>query len=225
MRIRTSVFTVVLIFLGSNFLPVFSQENPESRINWLIDNINSLPNLPKLERVNIRIDTDIKITIDGDRPDAYYTRWQKRFFRYHNLNPPEIHISKSYILKSSDSAITYVLAHELGHHFDHRIKIYIETNRSIDSLIEGYKERDDDQYFADAFALYILGPDLYKKGKEDDYLSYQNKGIYSLYVKTNLILQQYEFDRMESWVNYSLNGAKSKLDIIEKLVQAQRPSK
>ena len=195
----------------SFFSPILGQENSaELRTKNLLSQIYSLPNLPKLEPVIIRIDKTEK------RSYAYYQRRPKRFFGLKTLKTPEIHISEKFLTNFSDEAILVSLAHELGHHFDTRPKFSIEIDQKkpLDNLLEKYEKEEKDQYFAEAFALYVLGEELYKKGRFDFALTSikEQKGVYWLYINKNPILLKYYLDQTEVWVNYSTAGAKSRLD-------------
>lgn len=186
----------------------------ELKANNLLSQISSLPKLPKLEPVIIRIDKTEK------QDYAYYQRRPKRFFGLKTSKVPEIHLSEVFLRNHSDEAILVTLAHELGHHFDTkpRLNIEISPKKPIDLLLEKYEKEERGQYFAEAFALYVLGEDLYKKGRLDFALTSLKgqKGVYWLSIEKNPMLLKYYLDQAELWVNYSFVGAKSRLnDVVE----------
>ena len=213
MKIRSLLLAIIIIFNSSL---VLGQESLESKANRILTKIYSMPNLPNLEPVKIRIDEVKKYG-----SEAYYLRNPKRFFGLKTSKTSEIHLYRRYVIYCTDNALLVTLAHELGHHFDTKIHLYFKPRTPLESLIKMYGRTGQDQYFAEAFAIHVLGEDLYKKGRQDHDSVSMFKYVYSLYADTNPILYKYREDKMELWVNYWLSGAKSRLDEVEKLIQDQ----
>lgn len=218
MTIRSLVLTIGFVFLTAGLSPALGQENPEEKASRLLAQIYSLPNLPELSPVEIRIDK----TENKKQSHAYYVRHPKRFFGLKTSKVAEIHLSTEYIRRNSDDAVLVTLSHELGHHFDVAdvLELSFNTERPLDYLLKERKNLEENQYFAEAFALYVLGEELYKKGRLDSSsTSIKNQdGAYWLYTETNPLLHKYYRDLSKLWVNYWFEGAKSKLDEVIKKV-------
>ena len=221
MRSRFFLLATIFVFLTAGFSPVFGQENPKAKADRLLAQIYSLSNFPKLSPVKICIDRNNH----KKWGDAYYLRYPKspkRFLGLKISKVPEIHLSAEYIRRNTDNAVIVTLAHELGHHFDSRLQFYLEPDRILDLLIMGHERVEEDQYFAEAFALYILGEDLLRKGRLDRYLASCKMGTYWLYIETNPRLYKYYMDQGELWTNYWFDGAQSKLSQIQDLMKSPR---
>lgn len=221
MRLRiikcVGILTISLGILVSFNSPGLCQEDAESKVQRILSEVTSLPNFPKLNPFKIKIDKTL-----SPRGYAYYFRHpQKRFF-FQRTGLPTIHICKQWINDNSDDALRVILVHELGHHFDPTLNLYFQPKNS-EKIIMNFRKEEENQYFAEAFALYILGEDLFKKGHNDHGLANYKKesGSRWLYIESNPILYQYLMDRLNLWTNYWLSGAKTKLDIVEKLIQVQ----
>ena len=111
----------------------------------------------------------------------------------------------------------YLIAHELGHHYDfnnllkrHSLSIILEPkpNDKISTIINRLKRSDENQFYADRFAFIVMGMDLYKKGKVDDFMHQEKEalGIKWLYVESNPVLYQYYADMADLWLNYWLKS-------------------
>lgn len=212
MIIRPLTLATSFILLTAGFSPALGQESPEEKANRLLAQIYSMPNLPELSPVEIRIDKIEKQSF------AYYVSRPKRFFGLKTSKTPEIHLWEGFVRYYSDKAVIVTLAHELGHHFGFpNTKFYFEPEKPVDKLLRNYQWAEESQYFAEALALHILGEELYKKGRLDFALtSMRNQnGVYWLYIGTNPLLYKYNRDLAELWVNYWLEGARSKLDDIQ----------
>lgn len=217
MIIRPLVLVISFVFLTAGFSPALGQEDSQAKAERLLTQIYSMPNFPA--RIH-----DVKIIIDQtEKGYAYYVREPKRFFGLKKSKIPEIHISARFMHGHSDEAVLVTLAHELGHDFDifGGVELYFETEKPLNRLLRERKQEEERQYFAEAFALYVLGEDLYKKGRLDFALTSikEQHGAYWLYIETSSLLLQYYTDQAELWVNYSTEVAKSGLDEVEKLVK------
>lgn len=213
MQRRSFVLAASFIFLTAGFSPALGQESPEEKVNRLMTQIYFLPNLPKLSPIKVRIDKHEKYS------HAYYLRRPKRFFGLKTSKTPEIHISAEYVRRNSDDSVLVTLAHELGHHFDQEV-VYLEPINSLERLIAEHMRSEKGQYFAYAFAIYILGENLFRKGLLDRQLVfYKELGAYWLYVETNPLLYKYYMDYAESEINYWIEGSKSMLDNITRLAE------
>lgn len=217
MRIRPLILAASFIFLTASFSPALEQESPEEKANRLLAQVYSMPNFPA--RVH-----DIKIRIDQtEKHYGYYVRQPKRFFGLRKSKVPEIHLSARFVRSYSDEAILVTLAHELGHDFDmfDRVDLYFETDTPLSRLLREHEKKEMHQYFAEAFALYVLGEDLYRKGRLDFALTSikEQHGAYWLYIETSPQTLRYYTDQAELWVSYSTEGAKSRLDEVEKWIK------
>lgn len=219
MQIRPLILVTSFILLGSNFSPGLCQETLESKADRLLTKVYASPNFPKfISPVKIHIDK----TRNKRQSFAYYVRQPKRFFGPRTLKTPEIHLLADYVRHGSDDTILVTITHELGHHFDTTPELYLEPKTPIERLVKEYDRTDKLQYFAEAFALYILGEDQYTKGRREQYLTYlKDKGVYWLYLETNPILHQYYLNQGELWINYWRSGAQSRLNDVIKKIQTQ----
>ncbi|MBI2674788.1 MAG: hypothetical protein HYX22_03605 [Candidatus Yanofskybacteria bacterium] len=213
MRYRSFLLATSFVFLTSGFSPVLYQENPEEKINRLLSQLYLTPNFPKLSPVKARIDKVEK------QHKAYYLRSPKRFFGLTTSRTPEIHLSEKFIRNYPDDAVLVILAHELGHHFGmaNVTEFNFGSKEPLDRLLRTRELEEENQYFAEAFALYVLGEELYRKGKLDYAVTYfkEQNGVYWLYIETNPLLYNYHMNQAELWISYWFEGAKSRLDDIK----------
>lgn len=216
MIIRPFVLAMSFVFLTAGFSPALCQESPEEKANRLLAQIYSLPNLPKLSPVKVQIDQSKK------QSHGRYLRRPKRFFGLKTSKVAEIHLSAKYVEFNSDDAVLVTLAHELGHHFSTAdiFELSFNPDQPLNRLLRERKNLEENQYFAEAFALYVLGEELYKKGRLDLSLTHikNQDGAYWLYTETNPLLYKYHRDLAELWVNYWFEGARSRLDEVVKKV-------
>ena len=210
------LITLVGFLVLISYKPALCQESAELRVQRTLDQINSLPNLPKLEHYDIKID-------DTKQWYAYYIRYPKKHFWNKGTKVPTIHLYRQWVIRSSDDSLQTTIAHELGHHFD-PTPYFIESPKSLDKILAQFRATDKGQAFAEAFALYLLGEDIFKKGHFGDAMNNYKKssGVYWLHIESDPILYQYYIDQSWLWTNYWLTMAKTKIDLVKKLAQDQK---
>lgn len=139
----------IIIFLTFTYPShALSQESFEYRVNQIINELTAKIDIPEPIKVKIYSEIDI-----GDLAN----------FSMQNQTPT-ININEWSCVNLSEKALSYLLAHELGHYFDSvsRLRLYVSQ---IQWDFEG-------QFMAEAFALYALGEDLFKTGRNEVALMY-----------------------------------------------------
>lgn len=133
---RGAVFLCLLLILFP--IPLTAQTE-EQRILSCFKNISEKIDLPEL--ILISFSTEKRIS-----NQAYFREGGRYLPYFWKKIPPTIYINPGYTKHLSNNGLGYLLAHELGHYFGDN---------------SGWKS----QLWADAFALYLFGESLYKKGK------------------------------------------------------------
>lgn len=192
--LRTIVFVLLILI---HPLIVIGQEGFDQKVNKIIDKLIAETNIK--EPITVKIDLRTSVGINEDI--VYFSTLDNR---------PTISINQWFFTNASESGLNYILAHELGHYFD-------PAPRSNSSR---YGRRDrckrNCQILADAFALYMLGEDLFKIGAREYYFmfSYNYFNHLEYYDNTRPYYAQYAAEL----ALVALNDAKSVLPEIPYLI-------
>ena len=141
-----TVATVLIFVLVSMPVLAFSQDDLKQRAIRIVDKLTSKVGVPEPIEINIYSKLNI-----GDL--AHFSAPKER---------PTLNINGWFFANLSDKALTYVLAHELGHYFDSKLHLILSQ---IGFELNG-------QFMADTFALYVLGEDLFRAGRNEMTLMY-----------------------------------------------------
>jgi len=203
-KIRAIVTTLLFILIGIP-VSVFGQNNFEQRVGRIAKELISKVSVS--EPIEVRIYSKANI---GDL--AHFSTFSIKKLK----KRPALNINKWFFTNLSDKALTYVLAHELGHYFDSEPRWALsETGFEFDG-----------QFIADAFALYVIGEDLFRTGRDEITLMYYyNTTPKEMWLMKNdptyyTLQLNYVRQRTEWW----LTKAKQNLDKVPSLISSRNRS-
>ncbi|OGN05891.1 MAG: hypothetical protein A2750_02450 [Candidatus Yanofskybacteria bacterium RIFCSPHIGHO2_01_FULL_45_42] len=202
-KVRAFVTTWLFVLIG---IPVsVGQDNFERRVDRIAKELLSKVEVP--EPIEVRIYS--KANIEGL---AHFSTFSIKKLK----KRPALNINKWFFANLSDKALTYVLAHELGHYFDSEPRLALSKT--------GFEF--DGQFIADAFALYVIGEDLFKAGRDEMVLMY----YYNVDPKEKWLMENdptyydLQLNYVRQRTNWWLAKAKQNLDKVPSLISSRNRS-